>query len=453
VPVRVLVVLCVLGFVAAGIATLRVGTAPTLTLEAKLPAIGARTPVTVVAEEPRRGLVGLKLELVQGDRVVVLLDEHFTPRPAWSFWGARTTRSESTVDVGRETVKDLRGGTLTLRATAQRAGTWLRSAGPTVKEITLPVRLDPPRLELLSTQHHVAQGGAEVVVYRVGESSQRDGVRAGTRFFPGFPLPGGQPGERFALFAVRYDLDDVAQVALEATDDVGNTARQSFVNEFFRKPFRADTITVTERFMSQAVPEIRAHTPELADKGDLLANYLEINRNLRQHNADELDALAATSQPKFLWAGPFLTFPNGKMMSAFADRRTYLLDGNKVDQQDHLGFDLASTKHADVPAANSGVVALARYFGIYGNAVVVDHGYGLQSLYAHLSSIEVKPGQSVTRGQVLGHTGETGLAGGDHLHFTILLHGLPTTPAEWWDEHWINDRLRRKLGAALPPSP
>src|SRR6185436_7611111 len=108
--------------------------------------------------------------------------------------------------------------------------------------------------------------------------------------------------------------------------------------------------------MSQAVPEIRAHTPELADKGDLLANYLEINRNLRQRNALELDALAAKSSPRFLWSGAFLPFPNGKMMSAFADRRTYVLDGNKIDQQDHLGFDLASTKHADVPAANGGVV-------------------------------------------------------------------------------------------------
>ncbi len=97
-----------------------------------------------------------------------------------------------------------------------------------------------------------------------------------------------------------------------------------------------------------------------------------------------------------------------------------------------------------------GVVLLARYFGIYGNTVVLDHGYGLMSLYGHLSSISVNGGQPIDRGDVIGRSGATGLAGGDHLHFTMLLHGLPVDPREWWDGHWIRDRLALKLGAALP---
>ena len=124
-----------------------------------------------------------------------------------------------------------------------------------------------------------------------------------------------------------------------------------------------------------------------------------------------------------------------------------------MDQQFHLGFDLASVQNAPVPAANSGVVALARYFGIYGNTVVVDHGYGLMSLYAHLSTASVTPGQEVARGETLGQTGATGLAGGDHLHFTMLLQGLAVNPNEWWDAHWIEDRVARKLGGALPFAP
>jgi murein DD-endopeptidase MepM/ murein hydrolase activator NlpD len=95
-------------------------------------------------------------------------------------------------------------------------------------------------------------------------------------------------------------------------------------------------------------------------------------------------------------------------------------------------------------------VLLAHYFGIFGNAVVIDHGYGLMSLYGHLSSIGVREGQQVERGQELGRSGKTGLAGGDHLHFTMLLRGLPVNPVEWWDPHWIRDRLARKLGPALP---
>ena len=93
---------------------------------------------------------------------------------------------------------------------------------------------------------------------------------------------------------------------------------------------------------------------------------------------------------------------------------------------------------------------LARYFGIYGNTVVIDHGYGLMSLYGHLSSIAVEPGQQVDRAQQIGRSGATGLAGGDHLHFTMLLQGLPVNPREWWDAHWLHDRLKLKLGDAFP---
>jgi murein DD-endopeptidase MepM/ murein hydrolase activator NlpD len=141
---------------------------------------------------------------------------------------------------------------------------------------------------------------------------------------------------------------------------------------------------------------------------------------------------------------------DGKVMSSFADRRTYEYQGRSVDHQVHLGFDLASTRGAPIHASNDGTVVVARYFGIYGNTVVVDHGYGIMTLYGHLSSIDVSEGQSVVRGATLGRSGQTGLAGGDHLHFSILIHGLSVNPVEWWDGHWIQDRIARKLGAALP---
>jgi murein DD-endopeptidase MepM/ murein hydrolase activator NlpD len=159
--------------------------------------------------------------------------------------------------------------------------------------------------------------------------------------------------------------------------------------------------------------------------------------------------LAAESRQAFLWDGSFLPMPNGQVMSPFAERRAYLYEDEQVDEQFHLGYDLASVRRAPVPAANGGVVVLAEYFGIYGNAVLVDHGYGLASLYGHLSEISVEAGQRVERGETVGLTGETGLAGGDHLHFAILLQGLPVDPVEWWDPKWIRDRIASKLGAVL----
>jgi murein DD-endopeptidase MepM/ murein hydrolase activator NlpD len=275
-------------------------------------------------------------------------------------------------------------------------------------------------------------------------------VQAGDWFFPGAPLPGGGTGDRFCLFGVPWDLDDGSGVSLIAEDAVANRAALAFVERFFPRPPARDRIGLSDSFMSRVVPEILRRSPELSDRGDLLENYLQVNGELRRRNAEELVALARGSAPEFLWTEPFLSLPNAKVMSAFADQRTYLYGGRAVDEQTHLGYDLASVARAPVPAANRGVVVMARYFGIYGNTVVVDHGHGLMSLYSHLSSFLVVEGQQVERGAVLGTTGATGLAGGDHLHFTTLVGGLPVNPTQWWDASWIRDRVARKLGPALP---
>ena len=136
---------------------------------------------------------------------------------------------------------------------------------------------------------------------------------------------------------------------------------------------------------------------------------------------------------------------NSKVESQFADQRSYIYKGKKVDRQMHLGFDLSVTKNVAVVAANSGKVVYAADLGIYGNCVAIDHGYGLQSIYGHLSSIDVKPGDSVKKGQTIARSGATGLAGGDHLHYSMQVDGVQINPVEWWDAHWIHDRILSKL--------
>lgn len=451
---KVAVLLLIVLLVAlGGVLTFRVGPAPALTLKPETPGLGRRTQIRVTAAAAGRGLARVRLEVVQGDRVHVVAEKSYAPRPVWAFWGPRTERAELRAEAGADNVPGLKAGDAVLRAVAERAGTWLLHPAPVVQELKLTVRLSPPTLTVASSQHYVAQGGAEVAIYRVGPTSVRDGVRVGDWFFPGYALPGGGPQDRFALFAVPYDMADGTKARLEAEDDVGNLIGLPIVDKFFPKPFARDRITLDEAFMGKVVPEIRAATPELSDRGSLLENFLAINREVRAQGQKVLADLAGRSQPRFLWKETFMAMPNGKVMSAFAARRTYVYQGKEVDRQFHLGFDLASVQQAPVPAANSGVVALSRYFGIYGNTVVIDHGYGLMSLYAHLSTATVTPGQEVARGETLGQTGATGLAAGDHLHFTMLLQGLAVNPNEWWDRHWIEDRLARKLGAALPFTP
>ncbi len=427
------------------------GPAPKLTVESALKGIGRRTPIQIRIDTPQR-VEKVRVEVVQGSDVKPVMEKTFEPSPAWKFWGS-PPREVLRAEVGRETVQGLRTGEATVRVTAERAGSMFRRPDPVVEEIKLPVRLAPPSLQIASSFHYVNQGGCEVVVYRVSDGAVRDGVQSGDRFFPSFPLPGNDPHQRFALFAVPYDMTDTSKVHLVAEDEVGNRAEASFIDKFTPRPITTDTIQLNDAYVNKVVPEIMGQSPEVADQGDPVKNYVEINRNLRKKNAATLTGLAHKSEPRFLWTQAFMPMRNAKITAAFAQRRTYIYNGKPIDVEDHLGFDMASVAHDAVPASNDGKVVLARFFGIYGNAVVIDHGYGLMSLYGHLSSIGVQEGAMVKRGQELGRSGQTGLAGGDHLHFTMLLQGLPVSPVEWWDPHWIQDRVARKLGAALPYKP
>jgi murein DD-endopeptidase MepM/ murein hydrolase activator NlpD len=425
----------------------RVGPPPEISITPETPAIGRRTEITVDASETGRGLSRVRVEFLQKDRTDLLTEKTYVHRSALEFWGPHTERDRISVEVGRDVLENLEHGDAVIRVTADRAGTWLRRPDPVVEQLDLPVYLTPPSLKVVSTHTYVAQGGCESVVYQVGETCVRDGVRSGDWWFPGHPLPGGGVQDRFALFGVPHTMES-PDIRLVAEDAAENTGEVDVVDRFFPKRVRNDVIHVSDSFLAKVVPEVLSRSSGLEDRGTLLDNYLAINRDLRQQGYEELMRLAGESRSEFMWNEPFLMLPNGQVTATFGQRRTYRYGGKTIDQQDHLGYDLASTRHASIPSANSGVVLLARYFGIYGNAVLIDHGYGLMSLYGHLSSIAVSEGQSVTRGDTLGQTGDSGLAGGDHLHFTILLQGRPVNPLEWWDGHWIQDRIARKLGPA-----
>ena len=144
---------------------------------------------------------------------------------------------------------------------------------------------------------------------------------------------------------------------------------------------------------------------------------------------------------------------SGQTQAGFGDRRSYMYQNKEVDQQTHLGEDLASLVHSPVPTANNGVVVLAEPLGIYGNTVILDHGLGVFSSYSHLSQIDVKVGDKLAKGAVVGKTGTTGLAGGDHLHFAINLQGEFVDPVEWWDAHWLKDQVEAVWVKAGAPAP
>ncbi len=316
-----------------------------------------------------------------------------------------------------------------------------------VRQATLD--FSPPSVSLTSSQHYINQGGADVATYTVSDDTVWSGVRVGSYQFRGHLKPGGAKGEAFAFFVYSYDLPPDAKIQIVAIDRAGNEATTSLVpSKFFPKEFRHRDLNIDDNFIGTKVMDIIHNTKGYSDQGDNLKNFLIVNRDLRKEDNQFLKNLSAGSEEKFYWKDAFRPLTNAAIEAAFADYRSYMYQGQKVDEQVHLGFDLAVTEKYPVYAAGTGKVMFAGYLGIYGNTIVIDHGYGLTSLYGHLSSMDVVVGQVVDKQQKIGNSGATGLAGGDHLHFSMLVDGVQTNPVEFWDQHWIQDHVYLRLGQA-----
>ena len=428
---------------------------PSIQIEKPEKFVGASTPVEVVVGAPGANLKTIKIVFDQNGKQTTLYSmENGQP----SGEGIKMDGPDKLVisrTIGKETVPGLQSGAARITVTAARSAlrgirTLQSSASHDVQ-----VRLERPQVSIVSSKHYINLGGSEMVVYRTTPADVVSGVLVGDIEYPGYPAAGAStidgvkfddPTLRIAFFALRYDQDLKTPIRLFARDEAGNTARGDFDYTTFPKPFKKSKIPLDDKFLDRVVPAILAGTTEIKPEGDNLAKFLAINSELRRKNAAKIASFAKESLPEILWQGVvFHPFGNNAVESAFADQRTYLYNGKEVDQQIHLGFDLASFTGMKVVAANRGKVLLAEELGIYGNCVILDHGMGVQSLYGHLSSIAVKAGQMVEKEQEIGKSGMTGLAGGDHLHFTMLVNGNMVNPVEWWDAHWIQDRILRKL--------
>ncbi len=416
------------------------------------PSITIKSPDKFVGQAGALDVVAQSATPVEA--VAVTLNQNGQSTMVASYADDGTAQSQVSLSgaIGKSAQPALVNGPATLTVTASRKVFFgLRTAESSATR-ELQVRLDPPRVAVTSIHHFINLGGAEFVVMRATPEDVDAGVRVGDveyRAYPGSAVGLSDPALRVAFFALKHDQDVNVRMSAFARDMAGNEVTTPLEHQPTNKKFLNSRIPIDQRFLDRVVPAIASNTPDLKvdtnSPEGLLKGFLTINGDLRKKNGETITALAAKSQSKMLWTEAFAQMGNSQVESRFADRRTYFFDDKEIDRQVHLGFDLASVQQAPVLASNAGVILFADFLGIYGNCVIIDHGLGVQSLYAHLSSIGTKVGDTVTKGQELGRTGATGLAGGDHLHFTILLQGIPVNPVEWWDQHWLDDRVIRKI--------
>jgi murein DD-endopeptidase MepM/ murein hydrolase activator NlpD len=422
-------------FLAIGgvIALFVLSTGTVLTVDPGLKVIGLATPVKVELRNPH-GVRDVKAYLEQGGVRFPLLDH-----------GAVLVRKQPVqtfgFEAGKNKAPNLKEGDA--RIVVEAVTDDLRRRTDSVS-VNVKVVLAPPRVVPDDAQHYINQGGMELAVLTPGGSWSEAGVKVGQYTFRSFPLPG-HAEQRFAMFAYPWDLPDNVTPMVYARNQAGMEATGRFWFKVFPKRFRLRDFPIDDALIEKLVNQIDP-AGTLAPGPDMLSRFLKINGEMRRKNNQQLADLRLKTEEKILWNGPFLHW--GKEESLFADARKYIYKGKQVDQQVHLGFDLSDTMNAPVHVANDGRVVWASDMGIYGNCVVVDHGYALQSIYGHLNRIDVKVGDLVKKNQSLGVAGATGMAGGVHVHFSMQIDGVQVNPREWWDEHWIRDRVMSKLEPA-----
>ncbi len=383
--------------------------------------------LSLIVEDQKSGVAEVRVEVVQKEKNTTLLAERFPKE---------MHRVEKTL-VLRPLPPGVKDGEAQIRIFA-RDHSWI-NGNPVALERTVIIDTVPPRLAVLGALHYVNQGGTGLVTYQTSKEVPVNGVQVGDLFFPGYPA---SKDHYLAYFAMACDAPPAVPVSVVVEDQAESRTKSSFRPVIKHKRFKKERIQVTDIFLKNVIPYFTERDPKL--HGTLLDIFLTVNRNQRVLDHQKIKKLCQDTAPRPLWSGAFLRLPNSKPMASFGEDRTYWYGGKQVDEQIHLGVDLASTAHSPIPAANSGRVIFTGPLGIYGNTVLIDHGCGLFSMYSHLSQIDTEVKKEVKKGETLGHTGTTGLAGGDHLHHSMLVHGVFVNPIEWWDEHWIKDNIEKK---------
>ena len=421
------------------------GQPPTLELDLVSPFIGASQELSIAVSDTKSGLRGLWVGLLKDGKEVVL---HATDFPSAGLLKGGSLKETSIKFPVAPSKLGFSDGEAILRMVVQDYSwrDWWKG-NKTYLEKTVVIDTQPPEIEVLSRAHNINQGGAGLVIFRTSENCSQSGVQVGDKFFPGHGGFFADPLVYLSFIALGYQQGRDTDMRIRAVDRAGNSTESSFYYHIRRKVFRKDKINISDGFLNRKIPEFSSQISQDASNSPV-DKFLEINRDLRRANFQEIALACQNPDQKMHWQGRFLRLPKSATRARFADHRTYYYKGSQIDRQVHLGIDLASVANSTVPAGNAGVVAFVSAsggLGIYGKTVILDHGYGLFSMYSHLSQIAVQVGDRVARGDKLGRTGSTGMAGGDHLHFSILINDTFVNPVEWWDRKWIQNNVTSKI--------
>lgn len=323
----------------------------------------------------------------------------------------------------------------------------------TYKEYKITIDRKRPVARVLSNSYNIRRGGSGAVVVEVKDENLKDKYITFNNEYRFELIPFMKEGFYAAIIAWPIDIkfDEFSRINLIAVDEANNTTITKIPFYIKDLKIKNDKLNISDDFINKvSIPVLQTSNYSVPTSNEEI--FVKQNSNLRNENVKTIRDESLKNMSKEMVSNfnikPFRRLSGSKTFAGFAERRAYFYDNVQIDEAWHLGMDWASIKHAPVEISNNGKVIFNNYLGIYGNTLIVDHGFGIQSLYAHTSQFHVEKGSQVNAGKVIADTGSTGAVFGDHLHFGMLVQGIEVNPIEWMDKNWIKTRISNILDEA-----
>nr|WP_257617033.1 M23 family metallopeptidase [Campylobacter pinnipediorum] len=320
----------------------------------------------------------------------------------------------------------------------------------TNKNVEIILDTTKPDVYVLSNSYSISNGGAAAVVFKATDNDLKD-VYIQTNYGKKFiPTPFYKEGYYAALIAWPVSVDNFSAEVV-ALDNAGNETK-SHIRYFYKKNnYRTSTIPLRDSFLDGKISQLAEVYSKSTKDMSRLEKMKFINEDLRNENTNKISKITSVVSKEMInkfYLNTFYPLKNAKKVADFADHRFYTYNNQQVSEAWHMGLDLASVAAARIISSNDGKVVFVGDNGIYGLNIIIDHGFGLYSLYAHCSSAKVKLNDTVKAGDHIANTGTSGLALGDHLHFGILVQGEEVRPQQWFDNKWMKDNIINVLNVA-----
>ena len=322
----------------------------------------------------------------------------------------------------------------------------------TTKNITVKVDKKSPVANVLSNSYLLKRGGSAAVVVEVKDDNLKDkyiSFNTNAERFELFPFY--KKNFYVAIITWPIDIKTFERVNLIAIDHAKNktvTKVPLYIKEFKTK---IDNIKISDKFINKVSKNVLTKSGyDIPSSPEQI--FVKENKELRKRNIDTIKSETRnmnTEKVSKFNIKAFKQLPSSMTFAGFGERRHYTYKGKKIDEAWHLGMDWASVKKAKIFTTNAGKVIFKDYLGIYGDTIIIDHKFGLGTLYAHTSRSVVEVNQNLKAGAYIANTGSSGAVFGDHLHFGVLVQGIEVNPTEWLSRYWVRENITKIINNAM----